>query len=196
MWISGLGALAFVVIIGLLRATKLRQGSAIKAEQFVLKNKKGLLRAELRLNESDHPTLTLHGPDGTYKVILTNESLTFVDTEGTATLIAADRISMQSPYSDHTKPITAIRAGILNLRDDQGMEVAGGPGFLEIEGFGSITEISGPRIRTVDKNQRRAELGSLDLTNTGTGGKGRTSAASLVLNGKDGKVAWRALPAR
>jgi hypothetical protein len=76
------------------------------------------------------------------------------------------------------------------------MQVVGCPGFLDVEGYGSITEISGPRVRIVDNNQYRAELGSLDLTNTGTSGKERTSAVSLVFYGKNGKVMWRAMPKR
>src|SRR5947207_11253838 len=69
-----------------------------------------------------------------------------------------------------------------------------------IEMFGSAgtfrvnldEDLGGPRIAVTDKEGYSLNLGRVDVEFPGTGQNERTSAASLVLFGKDKKVMWSA----
>ena len=55
-----------------------------------------------------------------------------------------------------------------------------------------VAATNGPRVGISDKTGFSATLGSTELGRQGTGETVRTSAASVVLSGRDGKVIWRA----
>src|SRR5262249_44320209 len=115
--------------------------------------------------------------------------LSFIDTDGNDRLIVdVDR---------NGEP--AIR---LSGTPDSGLLLIAGPykkygPAIFLSDTKSVIEISQietdrPSIRIQDKDGFLAKLGSADLVTAGTGETGKTSAASMILFGKDGKVIWKA----
>jgi hypothetical protein len=55
-----------------------------------------------------------------------------------------------------------------------------------------VSVMDDPELRLTDESGFSAAMGSVDLETARSGEKHKTSAASLVLLGKDGKAIWRA----
>jgi hypothetical protein len=81
---------------------------------------------------------------------------------------------------------------------DASLSVAGHGPYLQLSGDTNKERISlgviadAPSLALTDGEGYRTKIGSIDLTTTRTGESHKTSAASLVMFGKDGKIIWRA----
>jgi hypothetical protein len=150
-------------------------GAGLKTQMLVLNDLKGKAwgvlanYATLKTKVGGGPSLSLFGPNGENQAELRIEpdgpTLAFSDTDGKRLLVA--RVFRGSPHfwlADHGEmPRLA----------------------LSLSG-------SEPSITVSDAEGFETKIGTTDLVTTRTGETNKTSAASLVLFGKDNKVLWRA----
>jgi hypothetical protein len=179
-----------------------RRSNTVEADRFMLRDKQGRVRAEMAMSYDT-------GPNG-------NPSLVLLDENGKErTSVDAGNLTISH---DSLKEFTTIDAGGLRTWQDDGKKdvtllvdrlqfsagagatarLEGGPGtaalwlFGHDQGGGAILIDAKPVIELSDANGFRADLGRNDLATPRTGGTHSTSAATLVLSGKDGKVLWSA----
>ena len=89
-----------------------------------------------------------------------------------------------------------IEAHLILLRDEDGSSTLVRAGFINVatgdKGIVSITTFGGPSLTLTDDAGYETSAGVSSLVTTQTGEKHQTSAASLVLFGKDKTVLWSA----
>ena len=136
----------------------------IEAERFVLKDAQGRMRAELTMLPSQAPVLWFYDVAGEKVTTLVEGGIMF-DNPGSST--------SSMFYSDGA-----------SIKDSE-EELFFFPGSIMVLG-------DTPTITITDDEGFKAVLGITDTVNTRTGTTNQTSAASLILFGKDKKVIWSA----
>jgi len=136
----------------------------IEAERFVLKDAQGRMRAELTMLPSQAPVLWFYDVAGEKVTTLVEGGIMF-DNPGSST----------SSY---------LYSGGASIKDSE-EELLLVPGSLMVLG-------DTPTITITDDEGFQAVLGSTSTVETRTGKTNQTSAASLILFGKDKKVIWSA----
>ena len=197
----GVLALAFVGALALMGQAS--RPKTLEAEQFVIRDHQGRVRAEMGMYEPEagprslSPEVKLFDERGRSRVALAayplGPSLDFYDDKG--------NIRVELVHVDGTGP------GIEILgppgRGEQGHADGGRPGRLWPEPpEGAILKMdegnkTGPVLDIMDRSGFEAMLGDASWRDAPAllserGPKHTTSAASLVLLGKDGKPIWRA----
>jgi len=188
-----------------------------EAERFALKDATGRTRARLEMDGEDRPTLALLDASGFPLVSLAaGETPTLVLCRATCenqvvlgTL--SDDLYGLALYGKKKGSADGVRAGLgvfkgepgLTLYNETGTEQAGlnlgslGPTLTlrDPNGFPNATLTVGidkPNFWLFDKQGFSTIIGSTDLETPRTGETHKTSAASIVLSGKDGKTLWTA----
>jgi len=177
------GIALLLLPLSLVITAQARPPHIVEAEEFVLRDSNGTKRAALQLTQTAayviseavppvkipagiSPNLTLYGENGEARVVLSvtslASSLQFYGSHGNLTI---------GNLGEDT-PTLALSSG-----DNKARILAGH---------------DGPWLDLVDANGFSANLGRTALVTTSTGEQHHTSAASLVLLGKDGKVVWSA----
>jgi hypothetical protein len=205
--------LGFLVLVGaVILMGQARAPRTIEAERFILKDAAGVTRARLEMEPKDRPTLTLLDAKGFPLVSLGAGEGPFLN-------ICARGCEHQVQIGTFSKdvfglavfgknkggPLGGIRAALgvvkgvpgLNLFGESSEELAaldfeGGPRLLLSHPDGSAVLLQKSSFHVSDKQGFRTTIGSTDLETTGTGETHKTSAASIVLFGKDGKALWSA----
>ncbi len=91
-----------------------------------------------------------------------------------------------------------ILADVIQLSDKEGNTALLMPGFITVQSkaksivFISSMQDDGPSVRVVDKEGFQTWVGATALVTPKTGAQQQTSAASVILFGKDKKVLWSA----
>ena len=172
-------ALAAIALFG---ACGLRSRDAVEAERFAVRDKQGRVRVEI--------AMSYDFPNG-------NPVIRLLDEKG--------------------KELTTLGAGVLEIRDEKGtvgatllddtLQFGKGGAAARLEGgehggmlwlFGSpaggniLLNSDLSSIEVSDSQGYRADLGKSNLFTDKTGQTRQTSAASLVMSGKDDKVLWSA----
>ena len=175
----------------------------IEAEDFVLKDSAGMKRAELSLL-SANPVLRFFDPSGNVGAVVNANGYTIFGT-GTMTVRSGQQ-SNQVPVAR----MTLFPEG-LSFENSDGKEAillggvenpptnmntsAGLTLFVPNGGAASATLFAsqdGTALSLTDSNGFQAVLGNIKTVTTRTGEQHTTSAASLTLFDKDGKVLWSA----
>lgn len=177
-----------------------RQNRVVEAERFLLKDGLGRTRARLELQGGDRPALSLLNENGFPLVSLVAGG------EGSFVSLCDSpcKDSVEITLSQNVKGLAIYEAGaawpsnkdkLAGLRVGVGV-VNGMPGF---DLFGKAGETAslrldkvGPNIALSDDQGFSTTIGSAALETLQTGESHRTSAASIVLFGKSGKVLWSA----
>lgn len=189
-----------------------QRSNTVEADRFLLRDKQGRVRAEMAMSYDT-------GPNGNPSLVLLDENGKERTTVGAGYLTSShDDAGNLTISHDNLKEFTTIDAGGLRTWQDDGKKdvtllvdklqfsagagatarLEGGPGtaalwlFGHDEGGGDILIDAKPAIELSDANGFRADLGRNELVTPRTGGPHSTSAATLVLSGKDGKVLWSA----
>jgi hypothetical protein len=171
----------FGLEIGARRASRL---DTIVTTQLVLKDKAGHDGAELSFDKDGQAALHLFG---------------LGDDQGENATLNPKKLELRFNNSS-----TSFSDGGLFMFDGKGDQIIGlgsplgAEPFLQL--FGSnrstirldATQEIGPAVTITDEQGFSQVLGSASLQTTRTGEQHRTSAASLTLFGKDGKVLWSA----
>ena len=179
------GIALLLLPLSLVITAQARPPHIVEAEEFVLRDSNGTKRAALQLTQTAayviseavppvkipagiSPNLTLYGENGEARVVLSVTSLA----------------SSLQFYGSHGNPHITIG----NLGEDTPtMTLSSGDNKADI-----IVSHDGPSFDLEDANGFSANLGRTALVTSRTGEQHQTSAASLVLLGKDGKLVWSA----
>ncbi len=166
----------------------------VEAEQFVLRDTKGKIRAGLEVRAAGAPGLVLYDQNGKARAALN------VLADGSPGLVLADQT--ENPRAILTLPADD-GAPRLHLSDRNGKIRAmlnvdtRGPSLTLWDQNGNIRasldiDTSGPSLALWDENRERAVLGHTALEGKATGTVEQRPASSLVLfDSRDGKVLWR-----
>jgi len=169
MKLAGVGALVIAAAFLLMgQASGTRTQDEVRARSFVLVDAQGKQRATLDMY-TDQPRLALSDTNGKIRVALAisqgGPALALVDANGKAT--ASLFVTPDGPLLD-----------MLGANSMQAVT-------LEIPAHG-------PEFKMNDANGFETDIGATDLITPTSGETHTTSAASIVLIGKDKKVLWSA----
>lgn len=213
---GGLGVLVLAGVVLLMGQA--HPNRTIEAEKFVLKDASGRIRARLEMELVDRPTLTLLDARGFPLVSLAageNPLLTLCKghCEKQAQLvISKDLVGLAlyeggegwNPMAGEQGKLNGLRAGFgvikgipglnlfgTNLNEQASLDLEKGPRLLlsSPDGMLSFEKTS---FELSDMQGFRTMIGSTELETPRTGETHKTSAASIVLFGKDGKALWSA----
>ena len=132
------------------------------------------------------------------KVERENRSLKCVG--GIALLFLAMVFIMGQAKSDRVIEADTVKAGkifadLIQLTDGNGNATLLMPGFVTMQNDKNVVYLQtaeGPSVQLIDKEGFETDLGVSSLVTVKTGAQSQTSAASVVLFGKDKKVLWSA----
>jgi hypothetical protein len=178
-----IGLAALILTASLLLMGQASQKRTVEANEFVLRDYTGNVRARLGMYRDptaspaypEEPRLALFDEKGQQSVTLTGDqyapTLTLYDSKGHPRLNVG----------------TGLDAGLLYMSDEHGT--------LKTrikEGEVWSVNIGATHVETLDADGSEAVLGTADLVTPRTGEKHTTSAASLVLFDKNKTVIWKA----
>jgi hypothetical protein len=175
-------ALALLLLpVALLVMGQARPNRTVEARSFVLRDSGGVKKAELTVLDS--------GP-----------ALQFFDSKGveTAYLSPVGYVIFGGNRKFGNANLRVIRLGLnesgLSFEDERGEYVIqlGGPNTTLSDLAPDVPYPPLPALQLIDAHGFSAALGSADLVTSRTGEQRKTSAASLILSGKDGNVLWSA----
>ncbi len=159
------------------------QKQTIEAERFVLKDAQGRMRAELGTSLSDHPVLWFYDEEGRTGTNVGWSSISFH--EGQGAINSRGHISGSGArFSDLDGRELTLTPWTFAMSEDDGSVL--GKNRVVIAGGDK------PWIKITDDEGFQAALGSTGTVETRTGKTNQTSAASLILFGKDGTAIWSA----
>jgi len=167
-------------------ACQSRSSNVAEAQRIVLRDKNGKTRIEIatsyEFDPNGNPVIRLFDDNGKERTVIGAGVLSVSGEKRTELVLLDDHLQ----FTDTDGRVTA------NL----GSNVGGSGGRLWLFGSDSTTSIllnaDTPAVAIADASGFEADLGSNQLVSNRTGAQSKTSAASLVLSGKDGKVLWSA----
>jgi hypothetical protein len=196
LWRTGLALAVLAVAVFGMGQTKPKPRT-VEAEQFILRDGQGRARLTIgtpRFSEAamgigtDSPVIRLMDDRGTERVILTTQSLYFVSEglERAASIQAApggggDLLLFDSKGKKRFFATTSLDNPHLWLADDD-----------EALRLSLSVNAKEPTVTLSDSEGFQTSIGATDLVTPRTGETHKTSAASLVMFGKDNKVLWSA----
>ncbi len=165
-------------------ACQSRPALTVEAQKFVLRDKNGKVRAEIAMNYDI-------GPKGYPVVRLLDEGGKERTTIGAGVLNISGEDGTRAVFLDDTLQLTNKSGGVTARLS--GGDVGGGSLSLfgQETGGSIVLNADMPDVELVDAKGFRSNLGSSELVTPHTGARTSTSAASLVLSGKDDKILWR-----
>jgi hypothetical protein len=161
----------------------------VEAQRFVLKNARGDIRAELSLDDGE-PRLVLRDGQGMPRALLS------LATAAPSIVLHNDKGEPRTIRgSTAGEPSLTLYGGL--GKGSVMLDVSAGEPTLTL--FGSqvksnatlYVSLDGPSLEVSDAAGFKAVVGTAELETIRTGESHRTSAASVVLFNKDGKVIWR-----
>jgi hypothetical protein len=213
----GLGVLVLagaVLLMGQARSSR-----TIEAEKFILNDAGGMPRARLEMEPTDRPTLVLLDPKGFPLVSLgagedpalnlckgnCEKQVQIALTQDLVGVVLYAGGEGYNPARGEQGKLSGLRAAFgvvkgvpgLNLygedptRAQASLDLEGGPRLFLSDLNGQV-DLEKAAIDVSDFHGFRAVIGSTPLETPRTGEAHKTSAASIVLFGKDGKVLWSA----
>lgn len=178
--IKRIGIAAALLVVGLGFMGQAAPSRTIEAQRFVLKDESGIARATLGM-DLEVPQLQLYDSLGKSRVSLSVDALgqpalTLYDGAGNQTV---NLVGMADGPGFWLSPGASKRQSIKEVVKQKG-------------GIGLYMGKEGPAIEIEDTNGFSTVVGSFPLVTPRTGETHHTSAASLLLFDKDGKVLWSA----
>jgi hypothetical protein len=193
--LASLAVMGSVLVMGQSPAKRI-----LEANEFILRDASGSVRATLKMDKGE-PLLTLLDSHG--KVEAGPEQIEFEDSNGTNRALLGSHSAIYYQQVEGKTVITDQGPGLLLSGPDGRTRVdlrgmADGAEFL-LYGQNSANSTKqvylssagdGPSLTVSDDKGFKSVIGSVSLSIPSTGGSSRTSAASIVLFDKDGKVIW------
>lgn len=197
--LKAIGAALLILISTILFMGQTGPNRTVEAERFVLKDAQGIARGELGMDSVDRPTLTLRDATGWPMVTLAGGTQPFLGLTGDNSFVTLKPKVGERQVSLGVAPELfglaiydkKFRAGfaVVNgspaatLFDEKGKERVA----IDVTKFGPSLVLSDS-----DGTQRATLAVATDSGSNRTGETHKTSAASLVMFGKEGKVLWHA----
>jgi hypothetical protein len=177
--------LAVAAVIAMGQAATKR---TIVADEFILKDSAGNKRATLGLDRGE-PALTLFDATGHDRAWLGTEGIVLSDSNGTDRVVLGSSTAVSYESVEGKYRITDQGPGlVLSGADKKTIVEVGGMS----DGGSLLLYGQNPALTLTDAQGFKTIVGSVSLAAPSTGASSRTSAASVVLFGKDGKSIWSA----
>jgi hypothetical protein len=168
-WLIRAGLVVSLVAVALVTMGQARTSRTVEAERFLLKDVRGSLRGELKLKDDGAPALILYDPNGKSTAEMGTD-------EKIGPYLVLSEAENKAHFIVYVEPIWGPKLG-----------------FQDASGKSQVDFFTrGPTLKLVDENGYSAVLGVDDLFLKHKGEKRTTSAASLLLFDKEGKVIWSA----
>jgi hypothetical protein len=206
-WLMRVGFVVTLLVIARIAVWGGRRTHRLEAEEFVLRDARGIARARLAVNgdftdlslfgENERGIATLSASEHGGQVHLLGPGKAF------ATLDVTDSIG-SGLHLHHANSWAGVLAAqdsadlTLSTPEAQASKVVTmqpRAAYPVSKGAGSATvgvDQDGPYLNLQDKRSFQATVGSIALTDATSGRSSNTSAASLLMFGRNGKVIWRA----
>lgn len=164
----------------------------VEANEFILTDSSGKVRARLGMNPKTGSTemLLLDSKGQTRSELFAGDTKSGVVVFSSAGKPRLKFVADDSG-SDFTLSDSEGLPRVLFGQNDHSSDADGGA-FLYVESGRGIVRLTAGGVLVYDAEGFEAFLGTADLETAGTGEKHKTSAASLTLFGKDKNVIWRA----
>jgi|HubBroStandDraft_5_1064220.scaffolds.fasta_scaffold219024_2 hypothetical protein len=167
----------------------------VEAEKFILKDSNGIIRARLQLEPGDKPTLSLLDASGFPLVSLGAGKSPFLSLcqgkcESQVQIGAFhDDVFGLALYGKDRGPMHGLRASVGMVNGVPGFDL-----FSEDATEHALLDLqtTGPKFELGDTQGFSTVIGDSELELPRTGERRATSAASILLIGKDGKALWSA----
>jgi hypothetical protein len=186
-WLKRTGLAVLLLTAAVLLMGQARPSHTVTATKFVLLDSQGRTRAILQ-TDSTGATLTFLDSMGRKRMVLAGGTGPVGNTYAYLELgeDAATEQGVLTTAGGHggvTLSDGGLVMGVFPPSEKAGSVMLSGPGGVE-----------GPDLEITDSQGYQANMGVTDLITPSTGETHRTSAASVVLFGKGGKVLWSAPP--
>lgn len=189
-----------------------RSSRTIEAEKFILRDGSGTVRARLEMEPMDRPTLVLLDTKGFPLLTLAAGETPFLnlckghceDQQVWLGTYPNGLFGVALYGKDTGAPLHGLQAGLgvvkgvpgLNLygkdaTEGASLDLEAGPRLFLSDSNGQV-DLEKASVDVSDFHGFRAVIGHTDLETPRTGESHKTSAASIVLFGKDGKALWTA----
>ncbi len=200
--VAGLLLLTTVVLMGVTRPTR-----TIEAQRFVLTDSAGRTRAALGFENEDakltKPALTMYDSNGKPRLLLSvtskSDGSAFSELrmlrEGAEGRPQWPAVELYGGSRGAALGLDAGKGGIdlgILPNGSAGLSLRGPEVGSGVDLGWSLTEPVGPHLALHDSQGFEATLGVTTLKDIKAAGTTRTSAASLIMFGKGGKVLWSA----
>jgi hypothetical protein len=168
-----LGAAALIIATLLVVMGQAPSKKIVEANEFILKDDSGNVRARLFMTEKHTTNLTIEG-----------KSVPATNNPSPTLALYGEKLEAKAWLNDH----------VVGFNSSQGdyVDAMLGMGLLVLTSEGSTVAVQPPTIRMSDAKGYSAVLGETELQTTHTGQTQKTSAASLVMFDKDKNVIWKA----
>jgi hypothetical protein len=166
-------------------ACQSRSSDVLDTQKIVLRDKGGKARIEIAMSydvtPNGNPVIRLLDENGKQRTVIGAGVLSVSGAKQSGVVLLDDNLQFTNGNGDVTARLGSFGSN-------------GGSLWLFAKEFGASILVNSetPVIELGDAKGFRADLGSNDLVNTRTGTQQKTSAASLVLVDKEGKVLWSA----
>jgi len=181
-WMKRMGVVAMLSAVVLLVSgqAKVDTKKTVEANEFVLKDTNGVVRAKLGMGLAFHlkngPALILYD-DGE------QQRVSVAASEGQAQIT----LTSSGPLTSFTS--SSMWAGVPG-KDGSGVAIIGPAGIVRMNLDAPL--VGGPQIGLQDKEGYETHIGKTDLVFTKSGKTEQTSAASVTMFDKEKKVLWSA----
>jgi len=158
-----------------------RPASIVEAQKFILRDRGGKVRVEIAMSydvgSKGNPVIRLLDENGK-KLTTIGAGVLDISGKGESAVLLDDRLQFDSDPIGTEARLDASGDSPTVMLIGKGGEV--------------ILDSSNPSVAVTQEDKFQAVLGSTQLVIPNTGRKETTSAASLVMSGKNGKILWRA----
>jgi hypothetical protein len=154
------GSLVLIAMSGLMLMGQTNKSRSLESDSLVIRDAAGKVRIELGTLEDHSPILRMFGG------------------------LDSKNASLMLNSGENGSGLSFFGRGVMMLGDGNP-----GPSLVLANGEGG-TAVDAGHVQTYDSNKFSAVLGHAGVVDPKSGSTTQTSAASLVLFGKDGKVVW------
>jgi len=158
-----------------------RPASIVEAQKFILRDRGGKVRVEIAMSydvgSKGNPVIRLLDENGK-ELTTIGAGVLDISGKGESAVLLDDRLQFDSDPIGTEARLDASGDSPTVMLIGKGGEV--------------ILDSSNPSVAVTQEDKFQAVLGSTQLVIPNTGRKETTSAASLVMSGKNGKILWRA----
>ncbi|MHB8485453.1 MAG: hypothetical protein ACYDCM_06965 [Candidatus Acidiferrales bacterium] len=174
-------ALFVLTPVLVIAACQSRLASTVEAQKFILRDKSGKVRVDIETSydfgQKGNPVIHLFDENGK-ELTTIGAGVLNISGKGESAVLLDDRLQFDSdPVGTEAR-----------------LDASGDSPTIMLIGKGGevILDSSNPSVAVTQEDKFQAVLGSTHLVTADTGRKETTSAASLVMSGKNGKILWRA----
>ncbi len=185
--LKGTGAASLIVTASLILLGQASPKKTIEANEFILRDSSGNVRARLFMSEKKTANVATPGATGSSPItIFPTPTLALYDDKG-----KTQQLTLDGDGYIEAKQVTVFDSQGNALGVFGAISGSAGLGLANSKAE-TKTSLEPGRLELIDDQGFEANLGTMEIVTPGIGETRKTSAASLVLSDKDKKVIWKA----